>query len=63
MMNPALAKIFFLWFLGGAAVFCVVLLVRLVVGEDLTAQVLVLAAGVATILALLVGFNVLKKKL
>jgi uncharacterized membrane protein HdeD (DUF308 family) len=63
MMNPALAKIFLPWIIGAAAIFAILFMVRSAVGDDSTLQVLVLSAGVAAALALLVGFNALKKRL
>ncbi len=63
MLNPAFAKYFLPWVVGCAAVFVILLGVRSGVGDDSAMQVVVLTVGVAVILAVLVGFNALKKRL
>jgi hypothetical protein len=63
MTNPAQAKIMFPFFFGATAVFALLFLVRSTVGDDPFNIMLALCAGVAAILASLIWFNVLKKKL
>jgi hypothetical protein len=63
MLNPAFAKIFLPLVVGGAAIFCILYVVRLAVRDNSALQALVLTAGVAVILALLILFNSLKKRL
>jgi hypothetical protein len=63
MMNPAFAKFFLPWVIGGAAIFCIIFALRLTVGDNLALQILTLTTGVAVILALLIFFSWLKKKL
>ena len=45
----------------GVAIFAILYAVHLGVGDDSAMQVVVLTVGVAVILALLVGFNALKR--
>jgi hypothetical protein len=63
MFNPAFAKYFVLWVVIGVLLIGILLLVRQAVGNNMTLQVLTLTIGLAAILALLIGFNELKKRL
>lgn len=60
--NPVLLKIMFPWIIGAVAVFRLLYLVWLAVGEETVTLLIVLSVGVLVILALLVGFSILKKK-
>ena len=63
MFNPALSKFFLPWILGAILVFFVFYAANAIVGNDSTNQLLFLSICIAIVLALLVGFNALKKRL
>jgi hypothetical protein len=61
--NPALSKLVLPWILGSVAVFAILCLIRLMVGDDMVPMAIALSAGVIIILVLMAGFNELKKRL